>query len=54
MQINTQPIPSFLKYLQVILFSAVILYFGKALFIPLFFELLFAIVMYPICKWPVS
>ena len=47
----TQPIPSVLKYLQVILFSSVILYFGKALFIPLFFGLLIAIVMYPICKW---
>lgn len=51
MQINTQPIRSVLKYLQVILFSAVILYFGKTLFISLFFGLLIAIVMYPICKW---
>jgi len=51
MQHNTATIPSFLKYLQVIFFSAAILYFGKMLFIPLFFGLLIAMVMYPICKW---
>jgi predicted PurR-regulated permease PerM len=42
---------SVLNYLQVILFTAVILYFGKTLFIPLFFGLLVAIVMHPVCKW---
>ena len=51
MQINIQPIPSVLKYLRVIFFTAVILYFGKTLFIPLFFGLLIAMVMYPISKW---
>ena len=51
MQPNTNRISSLLKYLQVILFSAMLLYFGKTLFIPLFFGLLIAIVMYPICKW---
>ncbi len=51
MAINTSLISTSLKYLQVILFSSIILYFGKALFIPLFFGLLIAIVMYPICKW---
>jgi predicted PurR-regulated permease PerM len=51
MQIDSQRGPSMLRYLQVIFFSAVILYFGKILFIPLFFGLLVAIVMYPICKW---
>jgi predicted PurR-regulated permease PerM len=51
MQINTQTFPPVLKYLQIIVFSAVILYFGKTLFIPLFFGLLIAIVMYPICRW---
>ncbi len=51
MQQNTNQIPSLLKYLQIILISAVLLYFGKTLFIPLFFGLLIAIVMYPICKW---
>lgn len=40
-----------LKYLQIIFFSAVILYFGKTIFIPLFFGLLIAMIMYPICKW---
>jgi predicted PurR-regulated permease PerM len=51
MQINKQPITYLLQYLQIILFSAVILYLAKILFIPLFFGLLIAIVMYPICKW---
>ncbi|MBS1687543.1 MAG: AI-2E family transporter [Bacteroidetes bacterium] len=49
-----------IKYLQVILFGGLILYFGKTLFIPAFFGLLVAIVMYPVCKqlehrhWPRS
>ncbi|HEY8920454.1 MAG TPA: AI-2E family transporter [Chitinophaga sp.] len=38
-------------YLQFSFFLAVILYFGKTLFIPLFFGLLVAMVMYPVCKW---
>jgi predicted PurR-regulated permease PerM len=37
--------------MQVIFFSAVILYFAKTLFIPLCFGLLIAMIMYPICKW---
>lgn len=51
---------SILQYVQLILFTAVVLYFGKTLFIPLFFGLLIAIVMYPICnrleknRWPRS
>lgn len=40
-----------LRYLQLVLFAALILYFGKTLFIPLFFGLLIAIVMYPVAKW---
>ncbi|WP_462237584.1 AI-2E family transporter [Ferruginibacter sp.] len=44
-------VQSLLKYLQIIIFSALLLYFGKILFIPLFFGLLIAIVMHPICKW---
>jgi predicted PurR-regulated permease PerM len=48
---NTSSIYTVLKYLQVILFSSIILYFGKTLFIPLFFGLLIAIVMHPVCKW---
>lgn len=51
MQTNKPPVTILLQYLQVILFSAVILYFGKILFIPLFFGLLIAIIMFPICKW---
>jgi predicted PurR-regulated permease PerM len=51
MQPTTSPTTPALKYLQVIFFTAVILYFGKTLFIPLFFGLLIAIVMYPISRW---
>jgi predicted PurR-regulated permease PerM len=48
---NTQTISTLIKYLQIIVFVSAILYFGKILFIPLFFGLLIAIVMYPICRW---
>lgn len=51
MQTKIAPLQSVLKYLQVIFFSAAILYFGKTLLIPLFFGLLIAMIMYPICKW---
>ncbi len=51
MQQTRQPFPSVLQILQIIFFSAVILYFGKTLLIPLFFGLLIAIVLYPVCKW---
>lgn len=40
-----------LKYLQIIFFTSVILYFGKTLFIPLFYGLLIAIILFPVCKW---
>ena len=40
-----------LKYVQIAFFTVVILYIGKTLFIPLFFGLLIAMIMYPICKW---
>lgn len=40
-----------LYYLQIIFFAAVILYFGKTLFTPLFFGLLIAMILYPVCKW---
>jgi predicted PurR-regulated permease PerM len=39
-----------LKYLQIIFFACVLLYFGRALFIPLFYGLFIAIVLYPFCK----
>lgn len=38
-------------YLQLVFFSALLLYLGKVLFIPLFFGLFIAIVLYPICRW---
>ncbi len=37
--------------MQVLFLSALILYFAKTLLIPLFFGLLIAMVMFPICKW---
>ncbi|MBN9481933.1 MAG: AI-2E family transporter [Bacteroidetes bacterium] len=40
-----------LKYTELIFFTAVILYFGKPLFIPAFFGLFIAIISYPVCKW---
>jgi predicted PurR-regulated permease PerM len=54
---NTQ---SFLKHLQIVLFAAVILYFGKTIFVPISYGLLIAMVLYPVCKrlerrrWPRS
>lgn len=51
MQTAPQAGSSLLKYLQIIFFTLIILYFGKVLFVPLFFGLLIAIVMYPVCKW---
>ena len=46
-----QPAGNMLKYLQIIFFASVILYAGKTLFIPLFFGLLIAMILYPVCKW---
>lgn len=40
-----------LKYIQLVLFSAVILYFGRSLFVPIAYSLLIALVLYPVCKW---
>jgi predicted PurR-regulated permease PerM len=40
-----------LKYLQIVFFLAVIFYLGKILFIPLFYGLFVATVLYPVCKW---
>ena len=48
---QSQSAGNMLKYLQVIFFAAVILYFGKTLFIPLFFGLLIAMILYPVCRW---
>lgn len=46
-----QPAGNLLKYLQIVFFTSVILYFGKTLFIPLFFGLLIAMILYPVCQW---
>ncbi len=51
METSNYKAASVLKYMQIIFFSAVILYFGKTIFIPLFFGLLIAMIMYPICTW---
>lgn len=40
-----------LKPIQLVLFTAVILYFGRSLFVPLSYSLLIALVLYPVCKW---
>lgn len=40
-----------LKYLQLALLLSILLYFGKTLFIPLFYGLFIAIVMFPLCRW---
>lgn len=42
---------SYLQYLQMIIFTGLIFYFGKILFIPLFYGLFIAIVLYPVCKY---
>lgn len=51
---------SYLKLLQIVFFTVAVLYFGKALFIPVSFALLIALILYPLCKrleknkWPRS
>lgn len=42
---------SALEILQLTVFTSLILYFGKTLFIPLSFSLLISFILYPICKW---
>ena len=41
---------SYLKILQMVVLTAVIMYFGQSLFIPLSFALLVALILYPVCK----
>jgi len=48
---NNRNLSSLVKYLQVVLFTVVMLYLGKPLFIPLFFGLLVALLLYPVCHW---
>ena len=42
--------PDLLRYLQIVVLVVLILFLGKTLFIPLFFGLFIAIVLYPVCK----
>jgi predicted PurR-regulated permease PerM len=51
MQVKTHSDTTVVNWLQIILFSGIILYLGKTLFIPLFFGLLIAMAMYPACRW---
>lgn len=40
-----------IKYLQLVILILLLFYFGKPLLVPLFFGLLTAIVMCPVCRW---
>ncbi len=51
MQPSPNPVSLYVRYLQAIGFTALLLYAGKTLFVPLFFGLLIAIILYPVCKW---
>ena len=51
MQLKSTPQNFLLQNVQIIFFSALILYWGATLFIPILFGLLIAIVMYPIAIW---
>ena len=45
------PKVDWLKLLQYTVLVAVLLYFGRTLFVPLSFSLLISFVLYPVCKW---
>jgi predicted PurR-regulated permease PerM len=47
----TTTFSSAIHYLLLIVLTGIILYFGKGVFIPMFYGLLIAIVMYPASKW---
>src|SRR5580765_8196421 len=51
LHVHNKTLATWAKYLQVILISLVLLYFGRNLFIPLLFGLLIAFITYPMCKW---
>jgi len=40
-----------LQLLQVVVFSLLLLYFGRTLFVPLSFAVLISFVLYPFCRW---
>jgi predicted PurR-regulated permease PerM len=48
---NKENLDVALKYIQVILFGGLLLHLGSAVFIPMLFGLLVAVVMYPFCRW---
>lgn len=48
---NKENLDVALKYIQVILFGGLLLHLGSAVFIPMLFGLLIAVVMYPFCRW---
>lgn len=48
---DTQPKVDWLRLLLYIALTAVILYVGRNLFIPLSFALLISFVLYPVCRW---
>jgi predicted PurR-regulated permease PerM len=43
--------PTILNRLQIVVFAAAILYFGRTLLVPVSYSLLVALVLYPVCKW---
>ncbi|MBA0885239.1 AI-2E family transporter [Flavobacterium undicola] len=49
--INTKRKISGIEFLQYFVLISLVLYFGKLLFIPLFFALLISFILYPVCKW---
>lgn len=40
-----------LRWLQYVVFSAIILYFGRDIFVPISFALLISFILYPVCVW---
>lgn len=48
---NKENLDVALKYIQVLLFGGLLLHLGSAVFIPMLFGLLVAVVMYPLCRW---
>lgn len=49
--INTKRKISGIEILQYFVLISLVLYFGKLLFIPLFFALLISFILYPVCTW---
>jgi predicted PurR-regulated permease PerM len=41
---------SYLRIIQIAVFTVLVMYFGQSLFIPLSFALLIALILYPVCK----